>query len=154
MKHCFVNRLQRMGAITRPVRLIMSAIIALVGLVLVNTSWAAFLTNEAPYFTPTGKLSPGGQQVQVSADYSCSNGETTLLRVRVTQETRALGNGNTTTNCTGSRQRTPVTILLKPAHPAFTSGPAEVCGTQIVLRQGQVVDALAWCQDIPLVPGP
>lgn len=154
MKYRYVNQLQRTGAFTRSGRLTMPAVIALVGLILVNTSWAAFLTNEAPYFSPTGKLNPGGQQIQVVTNYSCTSGETTLLRVRASQETQALGNGKTTTNCTGSRQQTPVTVLYKPDHPVFTSGLAEVCGTQIVLRQGQIVDALAWCQDIPLVSGP
>ncbi len=154
MKHRYVNRHQRMGAITRPVRFTMPAIIALVGLVFVNTSWAAFLTNGAPYFSPTGRLSPGGQQVQVVANFSCSSGETTLLRVRVSQATQASGNGWAKPTCTGSQQSTPVTVLLKPGRPAFTSGSAEVCGTHIVFRQGQVVDALAWCEDIPLVSGP
>ena len=154
MKNCYVNRFQRMGAITRPGRLTMPVIIALAGLFLANISWAGFLINGAPYFSPTARLSPGGQQVQVIAGYSCSSGETTLLRVRVSQETQASGNGWAKPTCTGSQQQTPVTVLLKPGRPAFTSGPAEVCGTHIVLRQGQVVDALAWCEDIPLVSGP
>jgi hypothetical protein len=154
MRYYHVNRHQRMDALKRPVRLTISAIFALVGLVSTSASWAEFLTNGESYFAPNGQLSPGGQQVQVVASYSCSSGETTLLRVRVSQVTEASGNGQTTTNCTGSLQQSPVTILLKPNRPAFTSGPAEACGTHIILQQGQVVDALAWCEDITLVPAP
>jgi hypothetical protein len=149
-----LNRHRRMQAMKGPVRLAVSAVFALVGLGLTSASWAVFLPNGEPYFTPTGVLSPGGQQVQIVAGYSCSSGETSLLRVRVSQVTEASGNGRTTTNCTGNVQQSPVTIVLKSDRPAFTSGPAEVCGTQIILQQGQVVDALTWCQDIPLVPAP